>query len=229
MSFSRKCQGESQKTLAQELYDLINESKTMEYLWSQKTDDVKHTGIVIKFDYTPKFILDFGGDLNTLEAQIKVGAVVMTGLISPLGKMKRAISRMILSGRVTLSEFSSSDIKIIGRLVELPLSSLAERENAVNLFKSIKHIDAGDYKLMENNCRTYVVTVVRLLSELPEFKSEDYMAFEQEMQKLQSEDQSKFEKCWECAGTFLSQKKKAMSHLSGKKAQKELPPAEEKF
>ena len=224
--FSKGSKSEGQKTLIDAVVNLINDSNTMEYLWSQKTDDVKHTGIVIKFDYTPKFTLDFGGDFSTAGARIKVVATLLSGSILSRGKMQRAVSRMILSGRVTISDFSSADIKIKGRLVELSLRTTVEKENAINLFTHIKHIDAGDYQLMENNCRTYVITVAYVLSELPEFRSEDFSDFEQQMQTLRSEDQTKFEKCWETAKMLIQQKRKAINHLSQEESYEETSDAE---
>ena len=176
----------------------------MEYRWYEKTDDVKHTGIILYFDDTPTFSLDFGGDLNTFTAKAKVTANLIKGWAHPKKNAKTALSNMILDGMVTISYFYAANVKIIGRLVKLLIGNLVEKENAINQFTAISVINIGMYHLRENNCRTYVIAVARLLSELPEFTSEDWNTFQEKMQILLSKDHSKFEKLLETAEKSLS-------------------------
>ena len=199
-------QSKSQKIMFKAVVDYIYTAKTMEYWWSKKTDDVKHTGIVIKFDHTPKISLDFGGILNAFVPNIKVGAQLAKGCIDPKKNAKNAILNLILDGKVTISHFSAAKVNITGRLVKLTLSNIIEKENAINQFTAINFVNIGVYHIMENNCRTYVIAVALLLRELPEFADEDWNNFQEEMQTLLSEDHWKFKRLLEIAEKSMSLK-----------------------
>ena len=176
----------------------------MEYWWYKKTDDVKHTGIILYFDDTPTFSLDFGGDLNTFTAKIKIVTHLFMGWVYPRRNAKTALSNMILDGMVTISYFHAAEVEIIGSLVRLPINNLTNKEKAISQFEVINNIDIGKYRLMENNCRTYVIAVARLLRELPEFTSENWNTFEEKMLELLSEDQAKFKKLLDTAESSIS-------------------------
>ena len=202
------------KPLLQEIYDYIENSRTMEYLWSQKTDDVGHTGVVVKFDQTPKASIDFGGVIETDATKLKaaaVGAVVfsagMSKSVSPCSeKIADAVVRKFtLEGRVTLKDFVPSQVDIKGKLVKLPLRSRAEKKQALKVFNAIKDVDVGDYQLMTNNCRHYVIAIAKYLKILPEFKDKNWREFEQEMETILERDNQKFQDCLSSCSYFLSQ------------------------
>ena len=186
----------SNEQLFKEVFDLIDGSGKMGYQWFQKTDDIKHTGMVIKFDKTPKYILEFGMDESKLETKIKLAASAASGYLSPTSVMQSFAKMTSLPGKKIIQPFYADGIKVVGKLVEMPLTNQAERENAKNLFIHISNIDMGKYNVVTNNCRTYVVVIAHhILFELPEMKDADWNAFETKMQTLMSEDQMKFEDC----------------------------------
>ena len=221
-------QDKKREYMIQKVTSLIKDSKTttLEFWWSQKTDDVKHTGIALKFDHTSKVSLDFGGDLSTLEAVHELGGVIFKWVFSPKEKLHDAVLNMKLTGKTNISYFNAEKVDIIGKLVQLPLTNKVEIENAINLFTSIIRMDGGKYNLLENNCRAYVIKVAKLLHELPECTRGDWEAFEEKMQTLRSEDQSKYERLLELAKS--SKPIKLLIHLIKSDFEKTLPllPAE---
>ena len=205
-SFSRSSshQRESQKDMFATVVNYINASGLMEYWWSQQIDDVKHTGIVLKFNHTPKISLDFSGILNAVVPKIKAGAKLAKGCIHPQKNAKNAILNMILESKVTINHFNPVKVNIVGMLVKLTLNNMIEKENAINQFTAISLINIGMYHLTENNCRTYVIAVALRLRELPEFRIEDWNRFQEKMLTLLSEDHSKFEQLLKKAEESMS-------------------------
>ena len=51
----------------------------------------------------------------------------------------------------------------------------------------------GNWKLLENNCRDYVIAVFTYLSEYPEMTEDDRNAFETKMSRLKQGDLQRFE------------------------------------
>ena len=185
----------------------------MEYWWSQKTDDVGHTGVVVKFGHTPKASIDFGGVIDTAAAKVKVAGIssvaapsAMSASVSSVsGKIADAVVRKFtLKGEVTLKDFLSSQVEIKGKLVKLPLQSRAEKQQALKVFNAIIHIEVKDYQLMTNNCRHYVIAIAAYLRKLPEFKEKIWSEFEEEMQMILKRDNQKFQDCLSVCSNFLS-------------------------
>ena len=212
ISGSRSCF--PKKSLLEEIYDHIKNCDTMEYLWSQKTDGVAHTGVAVQFDLTPKFSIDFGGLAKTVAATTKVAvasaSVASTGMsasVSPFSEKitSSMVRKITFEGRVTIKDFVSSQVKIKGKLVMLPLRSRAEKEKAIKVFNDIKDIDVGNYQVMTNNCRHYVIVIAAYLKTLSEFKEEQWKEFEEEMQKIMCKDNEKFQKCLSSCLYFLKQ------------------------
>ena len=212
ISGSRTCP--ETKCLVQEVYENIENSQSMEYLWSQKTDIVEHTGVVIKFDLTPKISIDFGGLLEKNIAKAKLAtmgtAVVSAGMsksVIPSSEYKAngLIRSTTLEGRVTLKDFNSSRVKIKGLLVKLHLRSREEKEKALQVFNAIKDIDVGEYQLMTNNCRHYVIAIAACLKNLPEFEEKQWKEFQEEIQNILVRDNEKFQNCLSSCKYFLSQ------------------------
>ena len=202
------------KSLLQEIYDCIENSQTMEYMWSQKTDEVGHTGVVMKFDHTPKASIDYGGVIETAAAKLKlaaVGAVAIStkksATVSPCSeKIADAVARKFtLEGKVTLKDFVSSQVEIKGELVKLPLRSRAKKQQALKVFNAIKDVDVGKYQLMTNNCRHYVIAIAAYLKTLPQFNDRNWKAFEQEIQTILNIDNQKFRDYLSSCSNFLSQ------------------------
>ena len=198
-------------------YNVINWidcSQTMEFAWSKNDDQLRHTGVVIKFNNMPVFTLDFGADdvegrvgftkikLASLKAAARVSATFSySGGIQKAG---RRVANAEMPGEVKISIFDSKTSEIMGNLARFSIQSREEKDNCKNLIKAIQRIDMGSYKLMENNCRNYVIVVATLLREFPELEPSNWNKFELEMQKLLSEDHKKFTDVLSSAERFLA-------------------------
>ena len=209
------------KPLLQQIYDEIENCQTMEYLWSQKKDDVKHTAVVLKFGFTPKFSIDFGADIKTakdIAKVVAVGACVsvsgMSGSVSGSSSSsssstelgKKLAQKVTVEGKVTISDFLPSESKIMGKLVKLSLRNKEEKTRAIRVFNGIKEMKFEDYQVMTKNCRNYVDAIAKYLKkEIPEFKKKNWNLFEEEMEKIKNEDNEKLEKS--LSSPFLFQRK----------------------
>ena len=192
------------KSLFQQIYDEIDDCRSMEYLWSQKKDDVKHTAVVLKFDFTPRFSIDFGAVIKTVKDIAKVAVVGscvsvsgMSGSVSrsstDLGK--KLVQKVTVEGKVTISDYLPSESKIMGELVKMSLRNEEEKARAIRVFNGIKEMKFKDYQVMTKNCRSYVIAIAEYLKkQCPEFNDENRNLFQKEMQKIQNEDNEKLEK-----------------------------------
>ena len=212
ISSSRTCI--QPKSLLQEVYDDIENCENMEYMWTQKTDSVAHTGVVIKFDHTPKISIDFGGIVKKVTTKAKVAVVGssvasagMSTSISPSSEENAGslVRKITFDGRVTLKDFVSSQVNIKGVLVKLPLRTRAEKKKATKVFNEIKNIDVGNYQLMTNNCRHYVIAIATYLKDLPEFEEKQWKEFEEKMEEIMKKDNKKFKDSLSSCSYFLKQ------------------------
>ena len=76
----------------------------------------------------------------------------------------------------------------------MSLERKEEKENAINMFNCIAQIDVGQYRLLGNNCRHYVIAVATYLREYPECREEDWSNFEYKMQEMLLKDYNDFHK-----------------------------------
>ena len=192
------------KPVLQQINHGIEDCQSMEYLWSQKKDDVKHTAVVLKLGFTPRFSIDFGAAVKTVKDRAKVAAVGscvlvsgMSGSVSPssteLGK--KLVQKVTIEGKVTISDYLPSESKIMGKLVKISLQNKEEKARAIKIFNKIKEMKFKDYQVMTKNCRSYVIKIAEYLKEqCPEFKEKNWNLFQEEMQKIQNEDNEKLEK-----------------------------------
>ena len=208
-----------------QVYDLICSSKSIEYSWFRKKNFIKHTGIIISFDGVQTMILDFGAIMSHPKTVLKVIAIStanaslqMSKMISPARvynskqkKFKNFVATTQLKGKISLIQFCPDNMEVMGRLMLLSLERKEEKENAINMFNCIAQIDVGEYQLMENNCRNYVITVATYLREYPEFRGEDWSKFEYKMQELLSEDHFNFHNLAEYALQYISKIGKSSS------------------
>ena len=188
------------------LFDLIRDSEDMEYSWYRRKDFVRHTGIVISFDGSQSASLDFYADTFHPKSIGKVAAGTSSLLFSSPKTTKKFVGSMKLKGKTRLDQFYGNDLKVVGRLIKLTLTTQEERENAMNMFNFIAEMDIGDYQPMENNCRNYVIAVATYLNEYPEMKGEDWSEFEYKMQSLLSEDHEIFQDVSKYALDYISKK-----------------------
>ena len=195
-----------------QVYEIIKRSEVMEYSWYRRKDLIKHTGIVISFDGAQSITLDFFADTFHPKSLVKIGtaavAIGSTAVFSPFHKkskkLKQFVGSMKLKGKMSLGEFSGYDKNVVGKLIELPLTTKEEKENAINMFIYIAQLNLDDYQLMENNCRNHVITVASYLSEYPEMKGEDWSEFEFKMQRMLSDDQRTFQDLKNHALNYIS-------------------------
>ena len=208
-----------------QVYDLIRSSKSIEYSWFRKKNFIKHTGIIISFDGVQTMLLDFGANLAHPKAMLKYiafstanASLQLSKMISPARvycskqqMLKNFVATTQLKGKISLIQFCPDNMEIMGRLMLLSLEKKEEKENAINMFNCIAQIDVGEYQLMENNCRNYVITVATYLREYPEFRGEDWSKFEYKMQELLSEDHYNFHNLAEYALQYISKISKSSS------------------
>ena len=208
-----------------QVYDLIRSSKSIEYSWFRKKDFIQHTGIIISFDSLQTMLLEFGAVLSHPKTMLKYIAIStanaslkISKMISPppkynskQQKFKNFVATTQLKGKISLIQFCPDNLEVMGRLIKLSLERKEEKENAINMFNCIAQIDVGEYQLMENNCRNYVITVATYLREYPEFRGEDWSKFEYKMQELLSEDHYNFHNLAEYALQYISKISKSSS------------------
>ena len=201
-------------TQYKQVFDFIQKNDIMEYSWYRRKDLIKHTGIVVSFDGAQSFTLDFFADTFHPKSLAKIGtaavAIGSTAVFSPfdkkIGKVKQFVGSLKLKGKMSLNQFSGYDIKVVGKLIELPLTTKEEKENAMNMFTYIAQLNLDDYQLMENNCRNHVITVDSYQSEYPEMKGEDWSEFEFKMQSILSHDQQTFQNLKNLALDYISKR-----------------------
>ena len=199
------------------IFKEIDGSDSMNYSWFCRKDEVRHTGIIIALDGAQQFILDYGADLkhkDTRKSIKKEAPSVILSSSSSSSQAKQIIGAVPLKGKVNLYPFSGSGIKVNRTLSSLPLQKNEDKDKAKKLLKLISEIDIGDYKLMHNNCRSYVVVVATCLKTLAGISDNDWNAFEATMQKILQEDQVKFS---ELTRTILNHFRKKKGFTSSKR------------
>ena len=200
----------------------IDNSISMEYLWCKNKDHIEHTSVLLKFNDMPVLTIDFGGKPSVgqkvVAGSLMAKAYVSKSVPSLVNKAAKVAASMPLNGEVSLNLFNSLDVTIVGSFAKLSLKSREEKENAMNMFNMIKQIDPGKYRLLGNNCRSYVITVATFLrNELREFSGENWSEFEFKMVKLLSEDAQKFKEFVADAVEMFSQISTEISDSVGDK------------
>ena len=184
------------------LFDLIRDSEDMEYSRYCGEDFMKHTGIVISFDGAQSASLNFYADMSQPKSWLNVTAGASSLFFFSSRLAKKFIGSMKLKGKICLNQFNGNNVKVMGNLIKLPLTTQEEKENAMNMFTFIAEMDIGNYHPMENNCRNYVIAVATYLNDYPEMNEEDWSAFENKMQHLLSSDHFMFQNPWKYAQKY---------------------------
>ena len=171
-------------------------SQKVKFKWGQNDDDIGHTSIVIEFDKTPKFVLGFGGILTGFVQKLNAGLLWTLDMLTTSAQEKQdtreKAGKMRISGSVRIDHYFGRNIKIKGTLLRLSLVSLAEKKLAVEIFETIEKIDMGNFCMVDNNCRSYVVRVAKILNQQPLMRNKDWNMFEQQIDKLIKDDEKKF-------------------------------------
>ncbi|CAK8698175.1 unnamed protein product [Clavelina lepadiformis] len=103
------------------------------------------------------------------------------------------LSKLPLNAEIGVGLFDSKSFIIKGKLMKMNISTSEEKQRAKQLMEIILTMDLGDYQLLHNNCRDFVIAVAKLLKEETEFTEDSWFQFESEMQSLRSIDQLRFE------------------------------------
>jgi len=179
----------SQNDKANEILRQIDNCQDILFAVTRKTNVIAHTGIVLIFDGTPMFTIDFAPKIfkNSLK-QKKV-------------QMKAATAGSV-EGSVTVNYFNKNVMKIFHDIRLFAIGTKLEKEKAKELFFKLLNIEMGKYKLTNNNCRDYVIEAYRVISNverenLQKLESEtDFLSkidAVMELEKME-ENQDKFEK-----------------------------------
>ena len=178
----------------------INHSK-IKFKWAHKQDTMRHTFIVIQFDHTQKYTLDFGGRLEGVSQTAQAGSLWVSDQLadreSTVSKLVKETTRKMaaslnMTGVVSLRPYSGGNFCIKGKLAELSIKSPREKEFAKQVWRTIKGLDIKDYNLKENNCRTYVLMVVGVFIQKNIMSIQQQREFRHEMGKLLKEDEKVF-------------------------------------
>ncbi|CAK8698176.1 unnamed protein product [Clavelina lepadiformis] len=179
----------------------ITNSSTMEFAWSVNNDMMEHTDLVLFFNGMPVFIVGYGANLRKgLKSIPFVSSAVSVSLFRQCPSFETAanvtaqlLSKLLLNAKIRVGLFDSKSFIIKGKLMKLNISTSEGKQRAKQLMEIISTTDLGDYQLLHNNCRDFIIAVAKLLKEEAEFTEDGWFQFESEMQSLRSIDQLKFE------------------------------------
>ena len=174
----------------------IVKGRLLKLHWGQNENEVGHTSIVIQIDKTPKFIVGYGGILSGILQTLNVGLLWLNDALAQ-SKTERLQARqkaasMRIAGNVRLSYYSGQNIRIRGTLLRLPLESQKQKIDAIEMLESLEKIDMGEFCMLSNNCRSYVIEVAKRLRS--SINDGDWKKFEKEINELQKEDKKTLEK-----------------------------------
>lgn len=78
------------------------------------------------------------------------------------------------------------------------------RTRAIKIFEAITFLQLGDYHLLTNNCRHYVIAVASLLREMTSFKEQNWTTFKETMNAVLRKDNETFESCLSSTSNLIS-------------------------
>ncbi|CAK8698174.1 unnamed protein product [Clavelina lepadiformis] len=173
----------------------------MEFAWSVNNDIMEHTDLVLYFNQMAVLAIGYGANLQTglksIPFYCSVGSVSLFGKIPGCESLAESaadfLSKLPLNPQIGIGLFNSKNLTIKGKLLKMSIAAPEEKQRARHLIEIILSVDLGDYQLLHNNCRDYVITVAKILKEEPEFTGESWFQFENDMQSLRSVDNVKFE------------------------------------
>ena len=142
--------------------------KDLIFLWAFKEDDeVKHTSMVMQFGLTPKYSLDYEGEVvgfrpTTQDTSLQVSDKMLSYDFSPNAKenTRRPVEILTIMDVVKLHFFSGNTV-IRGILAELSIESSEKKKAAKEVCQAIKNLNTNNYYLKKYNCRTYIQMVVK--------------------------------------------------------------------
>ena len=147
--------------------DNVNHKK-LTFLWAFKEgDEVKHTSMVMQFGLTPKYSLDYEGEVvgfrpTTQDTSLQVSDKMLSYDFSPDAKEKtrKSVEILTIMDVVKLHFFSGNTV-IRGILAKLRIKSSEEKKAAKEVCQAIKNLGTNNHYLKKYNCRTYIQMVVK--------------------------------------------------------------------
>ena len=127
-----------------EFSSLIHDkSDKVTFALCQKKNVIGHTAIVLLFDETPTFTLDFG--TKTPRQIAKAGLTYK------------------VPGNVEVNCFDSQKMVVRNRIATFELKSETQKSGIEMLCLTLINIDIGEYDVLENNCRDYVIAAYAII------------------------------------------------------------------
>ena len=115
--------------------NFIWKSKNMTFALGQKTNIIAHTTIVVAFDGTPRFTIDFGTDKK---------------------QESRAALCYKAPATVSIHTYDENVIEIKFIMESFEIENDFQKDMAANLIDVLRNIPTQCYDVIENNCRDYV-------------------------------------------------------------------------
>ena len=123
--------------ISNEILHLIQTNEELELCISQKKNLVGHVGIGLKFsdEMYPRYTIDFG---------VK-------------GRESKAAITASVPGHIGINKFDREIMEVQCQVETFELTSQFQKCQVMELFTKLLKIDMGDYNLISNNCRDFVV------------------------------------------------------------------------
>ena len=136
----------SKKDLKKEVEKEIDCRKKITFALYQKLNFIGHTGIVLIFDGTPRFTLDFGPDGEDFFKSSRVSSATMSSYVAE---------------GLAINIYDDKNMK---KIYDIKSFSCKETKKH-QIFKKLLEIRMGRYHLLHNNCRDHVIKCYKVIAE----------------------------------------------------------------
>lgn len=169
----------------------IEKSNKFEFTWSKDPKTlVRHTALVLVFDDNPQLTVDFA-ESNPSKSKIQSVLNNMAGI----SQLATTSTKLSIESDLIVSPFNyDANLVILGSLLKFSINNEESKERARNLVLSILNIKMGSYNAKTNNCRTFVREAFEIIKKEPECSDIMKEKFEEEMTKIEKEDEEKIKK-----------------------------------
>ncbi|CAK8698179.1 unnamed protein product [Clavelina lepadiformis] len=202
----------------------INASNEMGFAWCTNHHILEHSAVVLIFNSLPVFTLEYGADLsgNGIRKCIFYSSCVSTAAFEQISSSSgysrvpaKLVAKLPLNSGMYCDIFNSKKSTIRGIFMQLGINKGFEKLRARQLIAIITSIEMGDYQLLLNDCRDYVIRIATLLRDEPEFTVGSWNDFQEKMLKLRSIDDLKFEGAIRCSPEIIKNAVTASSLCHG--------------
>ena len=148
------------QSLITEVFSCIDSRYSIELALCRKTDLIGHTGISLGFDgEEPQFTIDFGTSLAYCSPSENTGTL----LRQPL-QIASAASFSGVEGGVSVNGFNRTTTSVIYDIKSFSIVTPNRKRHVKKLIDSLMKIVMGEYHVLKNNCRSYVIEAYKLIT-----------------------------------------------------------------